>query len=207
MIRRTIMEKFNIIKECFLNSPPKPHGFVTSPLQSFILPPLAVSCKNKGVLDPLGQMLENIINNNDYLSTIGLIGVGIGVIIVFAYTSEGRSLHPLDSAQLSPTEAQNLIGQAGDAVDDMEEMLNLLNSSVSDLIRNTVDDSDPVLTQEISDIIQRIKVLGNQASSYLDSTAPIIHSLSRQAYLSFQDTCSRLDDCQAFLDGFINFFN
>jgi len=38
----------------------------------------------------LGQMLENSVNNNDYLTTIGLIGAGVGVIIVFAYTCECR---------------------------------------------------------------------------------------------------------------------
>jgi hypothetical protein len=112
---------------------------VTLPLQSLIIPPLAISLKNKGALGSLGQMLENIINNNNDLTTIGLIGAGIGVIIVFAYTSGDRSLHPLESAQLSPTEAQNFIGQAGDAVDDMERMLNSLEASVNDVIRNTAD--------------------------------------------------------------------
>lgn len=114
---------------------------MTLPLQSSIILPLAISLKNKGVLDPLGQMLENILNNNNDFTTIGLIGAGIGVIFVFAFTPRGesRSLPPLESAQLSPTEAQNLIGQAADTVDQMQRMLISLDASVNDVIRNTAD--------------------------------------------------------------------
>lgn len=86
-------------------------------------------------------MLENILNNNNDFTTIGLIGAGIGVIFVFAFTPRGesRSLPPLESAQLSPTEAQNLIGQAADTVDQMQRMLISLDASVNDVIRNTAD--------------------------------------------------------------------
>lgn len=168
-----------------------------------MITPLAISFKNKGVFDSLSQMLENIINNND-LSTIGLIGAGIGVIIVFVYTSDSRSLRPLESAQLSPTEAQNFIGQAGDAVDDIQRMLDLLESSVSDLVRSTADDLNPMPTQEILDIIQRITVLSNQANSYLDSIIPIFGSLSRQLILQFDRASTRLDDCNALLDAILS---
>jgi hypothetical protein len=152
-------------------------------------------------------MLENSVNNNDYLTTIGLIGAGVGVIIVFAYTCECRWLHPLESAQLSPTEAQNFIGHAADTVDSMKRMLGLLDSLMNDLIRNTADSLTPVVTQEILDIRERIVTLGWQASSYLDNTAPIVNSLSRQAYLTFDDTCSSLEDCHVFLDDLWTIFN
>jgi len=101
---------------------------------------------------------------------------------------------------LSPTEAQNFIGHAADTVDSMKRMLGLLDSLMNDLIRNTADSLTPVVTQEILDIRERIVTLGWQASSYLDNTAPIVNSLSRQAYLTFDDTCSSLEDCHVFLD-------
>jgi hypothetical protein len=85
-------------------------------------------------------------------------------------------------------------------VDDMERMLNSLEASVNDVIRNTADGWVPVPAQEILDLRERIAVLSHQASSYLDSTIPIFNSLSRRVILQFDDVNSRLDNCCALLD-------